>query len=88
MKRTAEITVETERVVFVRRGVRDCARRWCEACGTESRLIAAEDAAELLRVTTRVLLVWADAERLHVAQDADGTPLICLNSVRRGNDEV
>ena len=87
MKRTAEITIETERVVVVAGVGRDGARGWCEGCGAESRLIAAEDAAALLRVSPPAVLRWAEAERLHVCEDADGSPLICLNSVRQRGSE-
>ncbi|MBC7929844.1 MAG: hypothetical protein H7Z38_04675 [Rubrivivax sp.] len=83
MKRRTEITIETERVVMLEGGREDVVQ-WCEKCGAESRLIAPDTAATLLGVHPQVILRWAEAAGLHFAGGADGAPLLCLNSLPRG----
>ena len=83
MKRRTEITIETERVVVVEGVVREDVAQWCEKCGAESHLIAPDAAAALLGVSTQAILRWAEAAGLHFVAGADGSPLLCLNSLSR-----
>ncbi|MFL6208683.1 MAG: hypothetical protein ACJ74W_07505 [Pyrinomonadaceae bacterium] len=79
MKRKIKITVETERVLVVRRrgGLR---RVWCVGCGAPATFaplgavcaLTMHDAATLRR-----LLVTG---QLHAIEAADGLPLVCLRS--------
>jgi hypothetical protein len=78
MKKRTEITIETERVVVLEGGVREDAAQWCEKCGAPSRLIAPDEAAALLGVSTQTILRWAEAAGLHFAESSDGPPLLCL----------
>jgi hypothetical protein len=77
-KRT-RITVETEQVLIVRR--RGCTRRWCWECGREVDMIGFPQAAVLTGVVPRSLRDYARAEKWHLAETSDGSPLICLESL-------
>jgi hypothetical protein len=83
MKKRTEITIETERVVVLGGVGREVVAQWCEKCGTESRLIAPDAAAALLGIATQAILRWAEAAGLHFAAGADGSQLLCLNSLPR-----
>jgi O-succinylbenzoate synthase len=85
MKRRTEITIETERVVVLDGVVREDDVQWCEKCGAESRMIAPDAAATLLRVSTQAILRWAEAAGLHFVESADGPPLLCLDSLPRSS---
>lgn len=77
-KRT-RITVETEQVLIVRR--RACAQRWCWECGREVDMVGFAQAAVLTGVAQRSLRDHARAEKWHLAETNDGSPLICLESL-------
>ncbi|HEY6308382.1 MAG TPA: hypothetical protein VI488_18200 [Candidatus Angelobacter sp.] len=76
-KRT-EIIVETDQVLIIRRG---CVRHWCQECGRETDMIGLLQAGALTGVSQPLLLDVARTERWHKAEAADGSPLICLDSL-------
>jgi hypothetical protein len=77
-KRT-EITVETDRVWIIRKS--HSTRVWCEKCGREVEMVGLREAAALSGVGQPVLLD-TDGRDWHRTQAPDGSPLICLESLR------
>jgi hypothetical protein len=74
-KRT-EITIETDRVLIIRR--RRILRAWCPECGHEVEMV---DPREAEAITAVRGLPLRDCAQWHVAQSQEGTGLICLDSL-------
>jgi len=74
-KRT-EITIETDRVLIIRR--RRVLRAWCQECGHEVEMV---DPREAEAITAVRGLPLRDCAQWHVAQSHEGTGLICLDSL-------
>ncbi|HEX5736004.1 MAG TPA: hypothetical protein VF131_24465 [Blastocatellia bacterium] len=80
MKRTRSLTIETRQVTVIRRpGPSRRAR--CETCGEVVILVTADEAAHLARVSSRAIYRCVETGSLHFTEMADGTLLICLNSL-------
>ena len=77
-KRT-EITVETSKVLIIRK--RRSTRGWCEQCGREVDLIRLEE-AEALADVMPLEGECAHADAWHMCEGPDGTPRVCIESVR------
>jgi hypothetical protein len=88
MKRKTEITVETERVVVIRRG-RSSVQGWCQECARPVKMLTAEAAASVAGVSRRTIYRWAEAEKVHFTEMPNGVLFICLNSLdeRRQGDK-
>lgn len=81
MKKKTKLTIETERVLVIRRG--SVGRRAaCGACGEVVGLLTADEAAALLRVSPRAIYRQVEGGRVHFTETPDGALLICLNSLR------
>ena len=79
MRRRIKITIETERVLVVRRRAASC-RAWCAGCFATTTFAPFAQACELTAgdaATVRRLLA---AGRLHWIEAPDGSPLVCLRS--------
>jgi len=77
-KRT-EITIETERMLFI-----SSPRKvfgWCAACGSEAEMVPVDEAAVLQRVDSLTIFRRVEAKRVHSSETANGLLLICLNSL-------
>ncbi|MBI3949513.1 MAG: helix-turn-helix domain-containing protein [Acidobacteria bacterium] len=79
-KKRTEITVETERVLVIRRG-RHSVSAWCDGCAQQVQVVTAEEAASIVGVSRRTIYRWADAEKIHFTEISDGRLLICTNSL-------
>ncbi len=79
-KRKTKITVETERLVIVRRREKD-ESGWCGRCEAKVRIITPEEAAVAAHVSTRTIYRWIEAERLHFTETPEGFLRICLDSL-------
>jgi hypothetical protein len=85
-KRT-EITVETEQILVIRNS--RARRAWCVECGREVNVVTLNDAGALLGGEARtpklqaVLPGCGDGRGWHWSEAADGTLLICLESLMR-----
>jgi len=77
-KRT-EITIETERVLIIRR--RRSTRAWCQECGGEVDMVGLAEAEAITGTTQPMLQDSAKARGWHLAEGQGGTPLICLESL-------
>jgi hypothetical protein len=81
-KRTARITVETERLLVIRRS-QTSADVWCDHCQAEVRLVGLEEAAAVAGASQRAIFRWAEAEEIHFTETADGRVTFCLDSISR-----
>ncbi len=78
-KRRAEITIETERILVIEQTTCRLRIGWCAACGAETQLIALDEAAAALRISTPAMRRWAEAARLHFNLTTNGALSICLD---------
>ena len=77
---TKEITVETERLLIIRRRYQ-AVEEWCDGCGKLALMIRPDQAAAVTGLTLRNLFSQIDAGRLHFRELPDGLLLICLTSL-------
>jgi len=75
----AEITVQTDRVLIIRR--RRSRRAWCQQCGREVDAIGMQEATSLGGSEQLTLPGNPESERWHVCAGSDGETLICLDSL-------
>lgn len=81
----SEITVETEEAIVIhRRG--DFAGPSCAACSDSPRMITPEQAAEVFRVSSRLIYRWIEAGQLHFLESSAGVVLVCPNSLSSAQD--
>jgi hypothetical protein len=73
-----EITVETERVLIIRRSV----RAWCPQCGCEVEMLSLGEAEALTAATGRDPGAPAPAFPWHLSKNQQGSNLVCLESLR------
>jgi hypothetical protein len=78
-KKRTEITIETERMLFVSSPKRVVT--WCAACGARADMVPVDEAAILARVNSRTIYRWVEAEQLHSSETPQGLLLVCLNSL-------
>jgi len=75
-RKRIEITIETDRVVIIRRN--RPTRAQCHECGSEADMLDMTTAAELTGMTDRTLRNLMDAQELHLGHSPDGSLRICL----------
>jgi len=78
-RKSAEITVETDEVVFLG-GVRRPTRVVCPVCRDQVSMISPEHAAQIAGVSTRTIYRWVEAGGVHFVE-TNGGIAICLGSV-------
>ena len=84
-KRTAHVTIETERLLVIRRSPQSI-EAWCDACATDTTFVPVEAAAAVAQVSERTAFRWAEAETIHLIETTDGKAMFCLNSIlKQGN---
>jgi hypothetical protein len=84
-KRTARITVETERLLVISRSQTSC-DGWCGQCEAPVKLIGLEEAAVIAGASQRAIFRWTEAGEIHFIETEDGKVMFCLNSISmRGN---
>lgn len=79
-KRRTEITVETERIVLVRRRETSVLAH-CARCGKTVNLISPEDVAILSGTTLRTVYRKLRVGEIHSKEMSDGSLLICEESL-------
>lgn len=72
-----EITVETDRVLIIRRSV----RAWCRQCGREVDMLSLGEAEALTARQESPLSTLA--RQWHLSENQQGTYLVCLESLRK-----
>lgn len=79
-KRTARITVETERWLVIGHSPA-VLEGWCHECAANVNLIGLEEAAAIANASQRALFRWAEAGEIHFTETEDGKVMFCLNSI-------
>lgn len=79
MAKLTRITIETHSLLILHS--RDSRRAWCRLCAAEAEMIALENLGAVSNLDRPALQAWLDSADLHRAEAADGTDLICLNSL-------
>lgn len=79
MPKRTKITLETESLL-IRRG-RMPLQAWCPGCGSDVEMIRLYDLGVISNLPPTEVQAWLESEDLHHSLGADGTPLICLNSM-------
>jgi hypothetical protein len=74
-----EITVETDRVLILRR--ERLTRGWCHECERHVNLVSLEDAADIANMSERNLAIGPDEIALHYVDGQGERPLLCLESL-------
>ena len=72
-----EITIETERLVVVKRRRRTV---WCAACSRRVAMLSVDDAAIFAQVNSRTIFRWAESGVVHSSETPEGLLLICPHS--------
>ena len=85
-KSRTEITIETRRLLVVRRGRRSAGllEDWCARCGKEAMMLFLDKAA-LDGVSGDRTFRHLDEKRVHVTTSADGILFICIYSLLEQN---
>jgi len=79
MAKRTKITIETDSMLILRG--RNSRRAWCPLCAIESEVIALDNVGVISNLEPPALEEWLNSEELHRSQAADGSVLICLNSL-------
>jgi excisionase family DNA binding protein len=77
--RRTEITVDTHRILTVRAGLVPI-EGWCSDCGSQVRMLTAEEAAGVRGVSARSIYRWLESGKLHFTEAGSGV-LVCINSL-------
>lgn len=86
MTRRTVVTVETDRILVIRRRGGPILAR-CEACARQVEMLAPDEAAVLIRAGARVIYRRMEAGRVHFTETADGRTYICLSSLQESADQ-
>ena len=77
MRTRTEITLETERLIVVKRRRRTV---WCASCLRQVEMLNVDDAALLAHVNSRTIFHWAESGAVHSSETPEGLLLICPHS--------
>lgn len=79
-KRTARVTIETERLLVIRR-FGSAVQLWCDLCDSEVTMLSVEQTAEITGISQRELFHKAEAGEIHFTETETGKMLFCVNSL-------
>jgi hypothetical protein len=79
MAKQMTITIETNSLLIVRG--QNAKPAWCPLCAADAEMIALANVGVVSNLDRQALEEWLDSGQLHRSQAADGTTLICLNSL-------
>jgi hypothetical protein len=79
MANKTTITIETDSLLTLRG--RTSKRAWCPMCAAEVDVAALEDIGVVSNLDRAALAEWLNSGDLHRLQTADGSEVICLNSL-------
>lgn len=54
---------------------------WCKQCGAVTKLVAADDAANLAGVSAREIYRRVEIGQIHFAELSNGSLMVCVNSI-------
>jgi hypothetical protein len=79
-----QITIETSRVLIVRR--MRSSRTWCRECACEVDAVGLEEASALTGITQPAFRECIETGKWHFSEASDGALLICLHSLMRSDE--
>ena len=79
MAKQTKITVETDSLLILRG--RSSARAWCPQCQADAEIIALDNVGVISNLDRSAVEKWLNSEELHRSQAADGSAVVCLNSL-------
>jgi hypothetical protein len=79
MAKKTKITIETESLLILRG--QSSPRAWCPICGSEVEMIPLYGIGVISNLAPSEVEAWIQSADLHHTKAANGTPLICLNSM-------
>jgi hypothetical protein len=79
MAKRTRITIETNSLLVLRG--RKSLRAYCPKCGDEAEMIPLDDVGVVSNMLPAEVQAWMESPDLHYTKTANGTALICLNSV-------
>jgi len=79
MAKQTKITIESDSLLILRG--RSSRRAWCPLCGTDAEMIAFENIGVVSNLDRTTVEQWLNSGELHRSQAADGSALVCLNSL-------
>jgi hypothetical protein len=79
MAKQTRIPIETDSLLILRG--RNTSRAWCPLCAAEGEMIALENLGIISNLDRPALEEWLNSGELHRSQAADGSELICLDSL-------
>jgi len=79
MAKQTKITIETDSLLILQGW--NSRRSWCPQCGAEGEIIALDVTAVISNLDRPALGDLLNSTELHRSQAADGSTLICLNSL-------
>ena len=79
MAKLTKITIETDSLLIVRG--RSSKRAWCHLCASDREMIAIDRIGVNSKLDQPAVQEWLNSGELHRVQAADGSTLICLNSL-------
>lgn len=87
MAKHTKITIETDSLLVLRGRKVLCA--WCPQCSAQTEMIPFDEIGVVSNLSAEEVENWLESEAIHRSKTADGTPLICLNSlVKRAQKTV
>ena len=78
MARQTTITIETKSLLILRS--KNSTEAWCPVCGARVETLLL-DSAGLLAEHVPLLAQWLDSGEVHRVESADGSSLLCLDSL-------
>jgi hypothetical protein len=79
MAKQTKITIETDSLLILRG--RNTSRAWCRLCAAKGEMIALDNLGIISNLDRPALEEWLNSGELHRSQAADGSELICLDSL-------
>lgn len=79
MAKQTKITIETDSLLVLRGRV--SLRAWCPWCAAEAEMIPVEGVGVISNLAPSEVEAWLECEAIHRSEAADGSELICLNSL-------
>src|SRR6516165_8103433 len=79
MAKQTKITIETDSLLILRG--RSSTRAWCLQCHADAEMITLENVGVVSNLNRTALEAWLNSGELHGSQAADGSVLVCLNSL-------
>ena len=80
-QRKIEITIQTDRRVVIH--ATGLARAWCPQCGTQQEFVTLQTAGLLTNSMLVDLTNGSLSPDLHISPSSDGSPQVCLESLRQ-----